>query len=573
MSEKNAENILDGGHENIKGFDMLKMLMLFVLIPIVVCALLLNIISCNLISAKLDEQFQEQLLIIDEQFNTYCNDLYEAVGESFFTNSDKDYSYVDSFTDQGVVLTVFIGDTRVMTSLKDSSGNRIEGTQASSEIIATVLNGGGTYENSNVTINGTKYYVHYMPLKDGNGNIVGMTFAGKKAALIQEDINDAIKKLCIASVIIVLIFAIFIYFMTKVVRKALVQVADSMKIIASGDLNTEINIPTKIKENKKMIEALSSVQKMLTESMGRVKNVADDLSRGIDKVQEASNNSASATNQIGTAISELSSMAQNMAGNVANVNNNVATMDATVSDIGDKIDVLADNSDTMNKASNEATEYMNKVLESNKVSSDAFDVFNKQILLTNESINKINEAITLIIGVANRTKLLSLNASIEAARAGEAGKGFAVVAQNISQLSEQSNDSAATIREIALEMLENSQKTVDISSEILETMADEKKSIVDAQDRFTKLNEAINDSVDKIKEIDSKTNTLKQIKTEIVSNVDELSAISQQNAARNEEVNTNVGSIVDSIEDIANNMEKMRKLKDSLIDATKKFKL
>lgn len=47
-----------------------------------------------------------------------------------------------------------------------------------------------------------------------------------------------------------------------------------------------------------------------------------------------------------------------------------------------------------------------------------------------------------IAKVANKTNLLSLNASIEAARAGEAGKGFAVVAQQIKELSDTSKNTA-----------------------------------------------------------------------------------------------------------------------------------
>jgi methyl-accepting chemotaxis protein len=50
--------------------------------------------------------------------------------------------------------------------------------------------------------------------------------------------------------------------------------------------------------------------------------------------------------------------------------------------------------------------------------------------------NVIRKAVSQIIGIAERTHILSLNASIEASKAGAAGKGFAVLAQEIRKLAD-----------------------------------------------------------------------------------------------------------------------------------------
>jgi len=63
----------------------------------------------------------------------------------------------------------------------------------------------------------------------------------------------------------------------------------------------------------------------------------------------------------------------------------------------------------------------------------------------------IRKAVSQIIGIAEKTHMLSLNASIEAAKAGAAGKGFSVVAQEIRKLADLtrtvSDQVSATIRD------------------------------------------------------------------------------------------------------------------------------
>lgn len=79
----------------------------------------------------------------------------------------------------------------------------------------------------------------------------------------------------------------------------------------------------------------------------------------------------------------------------------------------------------------------------------------EKIVHINQSIADIQEMAEVIAGIAEQTKMLSMNAAIEAAHAGDAGKGFAVVAEELGRLATASVESSAGIGKTVIEVVKN----------------------------------------------------------------------------------------------------------------------
>ncbi len=153
------------------------------------------------------------------------------------------------------------------------------------------------------------------------------------------------------------------------------------------------------------------------------------------------------------------------------------------------------------EANNITAEDANNVTEVVSEVSTECEAINKSLELFSEFVDLYKESNQNIAGIANKTNLLSLNASIEAARAGETGRGFAVVAGEIRNLASSTQDLIA----------ENDKQAANTIPRISESVELIKKLL----DSISALNERVANIAATTEEISAQSDTIRNLSNDI----------------------------------------------------------
>ena len=317
--------------------------------------------------------------------------------------------------------------------------------------------------------------------------------------------------------------------------------------------------------------SLNSMADTLTGTLKHVNDAADELNSSGAKLEQMAQSTSQTSEQIQTSIHGTASGATEQAENVEDSTNQIQGMGELMEQMVQNVNQLDVSAENMEQASEEAKQILNELSQSNLKMTDGVGKIAEQIETTNQSVQEIREAVSLISSIASQTNLLSLNASIEAARAGEAGRGFAVVASEIQQLADQSNQSADKIYEVINTLTKNFQQTMQIMEDVRTSTAEQNEKLEATQKQFVIVGDGISVSrseTSMIKELIEECNQVRIHVSEIMMN---LSAISEENAASTTETADAMRTLNETFNELLSASERFVQLSSGLEQDMKSF--
>ena len=203
--------------------------------------------------------------------------------------------------------------------------------------------------------------------------------------------------------------------------------------VAEGDLRATVNADGS-DDLRGLSQSLNSMVEGLAQISGHIQAGAHDIGSSTAEILASVNKHSESAGLQSAAISQTSST--------------VNELRLAAEDTAQMASDVADRASRSLEVTNEATTAVAAITTAMEEIRERVDAIARDIVTLSDRTQQIGEITATVNGLADKSKLLALNASIEAARAGEHGRGFAVVAEEVTKLAEQSKAATGQVEAI-----------------------------------------------------------------------------------------------------------------------------
>jgi methyl-accepting chemotaxis protein len=487
------------------------------------------------------------------------------------TVMNENFEVVDKIgKDTGDTVTIIQEDTRISTNvIKD--GGRAIGTQVSPEVANTVLKKGKNYYGE-AEVAGNWYQTAYMPLKNRNGETIGILYVGASQKIIDTTIASFLKIFAMVLVVVILLSVLITLWFTRKLKKRLTAISHALDMAGKGDFTTDV-VDDAGDELSNLSNSYNSMKENLRNMIYEVLQTSEQVAASSEELTAGAEQTSKATEQITEAIQQVASGAESQTVHVEESAKSLEEITIGIQHIAENSSSIAESGTQLTEKAKQGGEYVEKTAQQIHAIHQSVDISGEVMNLLDKRSQEIEEITKVITDIANQTNLLALNAAIEAARAGEHGKGFAVVADEVRKLAEQSQQSATQISELIKDIQADMVRSTDSINQVKVDVQDGLGIVEKTQASFNE----ILDSMEKIGvQIDEMAATAEQMSAgaqEVSATVTGITTISRETSMHSQSVAASTEEQLASMEEITASANALSKMAMNLQELMSKFKV
>jgi methyl-accepting chemotaxis protein len=436
--------------------------------------------------------------------------------------------------------------------------------------------------NGDLQFNQTKSYKSYMGEKVlGTLSVskIGDRFVGLVIEIEEDEALGVIihlrRSLLIMASIIILISSLLAVKISLSISKPIRGVIDITNKIA--DYNLEIPIGGDELNRKDEIgdleRAIVKIVNNLKSIIKEVEKSSYDVATSSKDLKNNSQNSSRSADEVAKAVSEIAKGSLEQARSAEESFNKTRELSNILLTDHENLEQMTKAANDVGRLADDGLEVIEVLTRANKQSNEANREVHVSIFKSHESSKKIENASRLIMDIADRTNLLSLNASIEAARAGEHGRGFGVVADEIRKLAEQSREATVTINRIIDELRQDTEEVEGTVENLIHISEEQMSSVSLTKEKYLEIIQAIKGAQSQVHVLNESRLMIDRMRLEVEDEIHRLVAVSEQNSANAEQVSASVQEQTASIEEISTATHNLDLLAQNLQKLVGVFKL